>query len=43
MTGVHALIGIVEGLVTVAVLGAIKATRADLLEPVKIRVEGVAK
>ena len=32
MAGVHALIGIVEGLVTVAVLSAIAATRADLLE-----------
>jgi len=43
MTGVHALIGIVEGLVTVAVLGAIKATRADLLEPVKFMQEGATK
>lgn len=32
MAGVHALIGIVEGLVTVAVLSAVAATRADLLE-----------
>jgi len=32
MAGVHALIGIVEGLITVAVLGAIAATRVDLLE-----------
>jgi len=43
MAGVHALIGIVEGLITVAVLGAIKATRADLLEPAKINTEGVVK
>jgi cobalt/nickel transport system permease protein len=32
MAGVHALIGIVEGLITVAVLSAVAATRADLLE-----------
>lgn len=32
MSGVHALIGIVEGLITVVVLGAIAASRADLLE-----------
>ena len=32
MAGVHALIGIVEGLVTVAVLSVVIATRADLLE-----------
>lgn len=31
MLGIHALIGVVEGLVTVAVLSAIMATRADLL------------
>ena len=43
MTGVHALIGAVEGLVTVAVLGAIIAARADLLEIDKIRQEGVTQ
>ena len=43
MTGVHALIGIIEGLITVGVLGAIKATRADLLEPVKAVPEGVTQ
>ncbi len=43
MAGVHALIGIVEGFVTVAVLGAIKATRADLLEPAKINTQGVTE
>jgi cobalt/nickel transport system permease protein len=32
MAVVHALIGIVEGLITVVVLGAIAVTRADLLE-----------
>jgi cobalt/nickel transport system permease protein len=32
MVGVHTLIGIVEGLITVAVLSAVAATRADLLE-----------
>jgi cobalt/nickel transport system permease protein len=32
MAGIHALIGIVEGLVTVAVLSAIMATRSDLLQ-----------
>ena len=32
MAGVHALIGIVEGAITAAVLGLIMATRADLLE-----------
>jgi cobalt/nickel transport system permease protein len=43
MAGIHALIGIVEGLITVAVLGAIKATRADLLEPAKISSEGASR
>jgi cobalt/nickel transport system permease protein len=43
MAGVHALIGIVEGLVTVAVLGAIKAARADLLETTKMTPEGVTE
>ena len=43
MAGIHALIGIVEGLVTVAVLGAIRATRADLLETASITQEGVIK
>lgn len=43
MAGVHALIGIVEGFVTVAVFGAIKATRADLLEPAKINTQGVTE
>lgn len=32
MAGVHALIGIAEGLITGAVLGAVLATRADLLQ-----------
>jgi cobalt/nickel transport system permease protein len=32
MAGIHALIGIAEGLITVAVLSFILATRADLLE-----------
>ncbi len=32
MAGVHTLIGIVEGLITVAVLSMVMATRADLLE-----------
>jgi len=32
MAGVHALIGVGEGLITVAVLSLIMATRADLLE-----------
>jgi cobalt/nickel transport system permease protein len=32
MAGVHALIGIGEGLITVAVLSLVMATRADLLE-----------
>jgi len=43
MVGIHALIGIIEGLITVAVLGAIKATRADLLEPAGITPEGATK
>jgi len=32
MAGVHALIGIGEGLITAAVLALVLATRADLLE-----------
>ena len=36
MAGVHALIGIVEGLVTVAVLSVVMATRVDLLEMQKM-------
>jgi len=32
MAGVHALIGIVEGLITAAVLSLVLATRADLLQ-----------
>ena len=32
MAGVHALIGIVEGLITVVVISAIAATRVDLLD-----------
>jgi cobalt/nickel transport system permease protein len=43
MAGVHALIGIVEGLVTVAVLSAIMATRSDLLESRRPLLEGAAK
>ena len=36
MAGIHALIGIVEGLITVAVLSFVMATRADLLELQKV-------
>lgn len=36
MVGVHALIGIVEGSITVAVLSFVRATRKDLLELQKI-------
>ena len=43
MAGVHALIGIVEGLVTVAVLSVVMATRADLLELQPIEEGGEAK
>ena len=32
MAGIHAIIGVAEGAITVAVLGLIMATRADLLE-----------
>jgi ABC-type Co2+ transport system permease subunit len=32
MAGVHAVIGIGEGLITAAVLALVLATRADLLE-----------
>jgi cobalt/nickel transport system permease protein len=35
MTGVHALIGIGEGLITAAALGIVLATRADLWQPAK--------
>ncbi len=48
MVGIHALIGIVEGLVTAAVLSAVMATRADLLgfsrnARVELKVGGEAK
>ncbi len=43
MAGVHALIGIVEGAITVAVLGLILATRADLLEMNKVKAERETK
>ncbi len=43
MAGIHALIGIVEGAITVAVLGVITATRSDLLEMVHIKAGGEAK
>jgi ABC-type Co2+ transport system permease subunit len=36
MAGVHALIGIGEGLITTAVLAFVRATRADLLELQKV-------
>ena len=36
MAGVHALIGIGEGLITSAVLAFVTATRADLLELQKV-------
>ena len=36
MAGIHALIGIIEGLITVAVLSFVMATRADLLELQKV-------
>jgi len=36
MAGVHALIGIGEGLITSAVLAFVAATRADLLELQKV-------
>ena len=43
MAGVHALIGIAEGLITVVVLSLIMTARADLLESPKIKVEGESK
>ncbi|MCR4394936.1 MAG: energy-coupling factor ABC transporter permease [Dehalococcoidales bacterium] len=43
MAGVHALIGLVEGAITVAVLGVIIATRADLLGTVRVKAGGDAK
>jgi cobalt/nickel transport system permease protein len=43
MAGVHALIGIVEGLITAVVLSLIMATRADLLESPKMTFEGETK
>jgi cobalt/nickel transport system permease protein len=36
MAGVHALIGIGEGLITAAAVGLVLATRADLLQLQKI-------
>lgn len=42
MAGVHALIGIVEGLITMAVLSVVMATRADLLE-LRTQPEGETK
>jgi cobalt/nickel transport system permease protein len=43
MTGVHALIGIGEGLITTAVLGVVLATRADLMPLKRMHAEGDAK
>mgnify|MGYP000050082513 CR=1 FL=1 len=43
MAGVHALIGLVEGAITVAVLGVIIATRADLLGMVRVKAGGDVK
>jgi cobalt/nickel transport system permease protein len=43
MIGVHALIGIVEGLVTVAVLSAVIATRSDLLRMPRMEAGGEVK
>jgi cobalt/nickel transport system permease protein len=43
MAGVHALIGIVEGLVTVAVVNAMLAVRADLFELQRVQPEGEVK
>jgi len=43
MAGVHALIGIIEGLITMAVLSVVMATRADLLAPQTVQQEGEAK
>jgi len=40
MAGVHALIGIFEGLITAAVLGLVLATRADLLQLQRIKAGG---
>jgi cobalt/nickel transport system permease protein len=42
MAGVHALIGIGEGLVTTAVLGVVMATRADLIPAKRVRIAGEA-
>jgi ABC-type Co2+ transport system permease subunit len=36
MAGVHAIIGVGEGLITVAVVSLVKATRSDLLSLQKI-------
>jgi cobalt/nickel transport system permease protein len=43
MVGIHALIGIVEGLVTVAVLSAVMASRSDLLRMPQVESGGEAK
>lgn len=43
MAGVHALIGIVEGAITVVVLSLVMATRADLLETGKMKLQGETK
>lgn len=43
MAGIHAVIGLVEGAITVAVLSLILATRADLLETHKVKLESDAK
>jgi len=43
MAGVHALIGLVEGAITVVVLGVIIATRADLLEMARVKAGGNPK
>jgi cobalt/nickel transport system permease protein len=43
MAGIHALIGIVEGLVTVAVISAVLATRPDLIELHQVKIRGEAR
>ncbi|MBN1366943.1 MAG: energy-coupling factor ABC transporter permease [Dehalococcoidales bacterium] len=43
MAGVHALIGIVEGAITVVVISLIIATRADLLEMKNFKLQGETK
>ena len=43
MVGVHALIGVGEGLITAAALGFIMTTRADLLPPAKTASAGTSR